>query len=48
MSYSFLSMLEADSLVREVHKAKYQPTDRVVAQNTCTECVFLFGASHIS
>jgi serine/threonine protein kinase len=31
MSYPLLRMLEANSLVREVHKAKYRPTGRVVA-----------------
>jgi serine/threonine-protein kinase BUR1 len=31
MYYSLLHMFEANSLVREVHKAKYRPTDRVVA-----------------
>jgi serine/threonine protein kinase len=31
MSYSLLPMPGANSIVREVHKAKYRPTDRVVA-----------------
>ena len=30
-SYSLLPTLDANSLVREVHKAKYHPTGRVVA-----------------
>lgn len=31
MSYSLLPMPEANSIVSEVHKAKYRPTGRVVA-----------------